>query len=218
MENNEIIKYEGELIKRVGSAISITNKLLNFDINETADFYYRRGCENSNLNKFSEAIEDFTKAISIDPAFANAYSYRGFAKNKTNRYTEAIDDYTKGFELNMNEMPYYFYTLRGSAYKSLENYSAAVEDYSKSIELNPQYVAAYNGRGLSNQYLMNYAAAIEDFSKSIKIDESYYYGFALYHRANVKYKIGDKSACEDWHKARDFGNPFAEKYITKHCS
>ncbi len=28
MENNELIKYEGGLIKRVGNAISVTNKLL----------------------------------------------------------------------------------------------------------------------------------------------------------------------------------------------
>ena len=27
MENNELIKYEGGLIKRVGNAISVTNKL-----------------------------------------------------------------------------------------------------------------------------------------------------------------------------------------------
>ncbi len=31
MENNELIKLEGDLIKRVGNAISITNKLLALD-------------------------------------------------------------------------------------------------------------------------------------------------------------------------------------------
>lgn len=37
MKNNELVKYEGGLLKRVGNAISVTNKLLSLHVNHTSE-------------------------------------------------------------------------------------------------------------------------------------------------------------------------------------
>ena len=217
MKNNELIKYEGGLIKRVSNAISVTNKLLALSNINEAQAYYVSGINNSNSAKYSEAIEDYTKAISINPQFANAYCNRGFAKHKLEKYTDAIEDYSKGIELNPGQYIYHFYYLRGVAKKDLENYSDAIEDFSKAIEINPEYANAYNDRANSYKSLDKIIEAMEDYSKAIEINPKYYKGAAYYNRGNAKHKIGDKSACEDWHKAKDLGTTYAEEKIKKHC-
>ncbi len=218
MENKELIKYESSLIKRVGNAISVTKKLLELSTINEAQTYLESGINNSNSTKYIEAIEDYTKAISINSKFAKAYCNRGFAKHKLKKFTEAIEDYSKGIELNPGEYVFHFYYLRGVAKKDLHNYSEAIKDFSKSIEINPKYANAYNDRGNSYNSLDNISEAIKDYSKTIELNPKYYNGAAYYNRGNAKQKIGDKSACEDWRKAKDLGTTFAEEKLKKYCS
>ena len=59
-----------------------------------------RGVANKVLEKYSEAIADFTKVIELDPKNALAYYNRGAAKFALNKYSEAMADYTKAIELD----------------------------------------------------------------------------------------------------------------------
>ena len=62
----------------------------------SAAFYYR-ACAYSHLGKYSEAIVDFTSAISsMDLSRSHetlAFYKRGYARMKTRQYDEALDDY-----------------------------------------------------------------------------------------------------------------------------
>jgi tetratricopeptide (TPR) repeat protein len=44
--------------------------------------YYNRALAYENLDKFNEAIADFTRAIALDPENAEAYLYRGIDKTR----------------------------------------------------------------------------------------------------------------------------------------
>jgi tetratricopeptide (TPR) repeat protein len=48
----------------------------------TAVAYYNRALAYENLDKFNEAIADFTRAIALDPENAEAYLYRGIDKTR----------------------------------------------------------------------------------------------------------------------------------------
>ena len=54
----------------------------------------------SDLDKYEEAISDFTKAIELNQEYAYAYNNRGYAYYNLGKNEEAISDLTKAIELN----------------------------------------------------------------------------------------------------------------------
>jgi len=64
---------------------------------------YNAGVANSVLGKHHEAIADYTRVISLDPAFVKAYLNRGIAKGHLLRYGEAIADFAKAKELGYGD-------------------------------------------------------------------------------------------------------------------
>ena len=64
--------------------------------------------------RLDKAIEDYTKAIELNPQHANAYHNRGLAWSKKGDRDKAIEDYNKAIELN----PQYAdaYNNRGNAW------------------------------------------------------------------------------------------------------
>jgi tetratricopeptide (TPR) repeat protein len=99
------------------------------------------------LNQYEEAIEDYNKAIELNPKNAEAYNNRGNAHSELNKHEEAIEDFNKAIELD----PKYAeaYNNRGNAYYELNKHEEAIEDFNKAIELNPNFAAAYNNRGIT---------------------------------------------------------------------
>ncbi|MCU4139364.1 MAG: hypothetical protein MW690_001296 [Methanophagales archaeon] len=61
---------------------------------------YSRLCIHAELNEYEQAIEDFSKAIELNPNYAGAYYNRGIAYAKLNQHERAIEDYNKAIELN----------------------------------------------------------------------------------------------------------------------
>ncbi|MDD4645988.1 MAG: tetratricopeptide repeat protein [Bacteroidales bacterium] len=68
-----------------------------------ADPYYNRGyIEMVYKNNYSEAVKWFDKAISRDPANANAWYNRGFSNELDGKLTAAKSDYKKAMDLQSN--------------------------------------------------------------------------------------------------------------------
>ncbi len=191
------------------TARTIYNDLIGFveneKNNETAVLWLRKGDEK--LDKgieeraeihYSGAIEDYDKALEINPEYTDAYNHRGNAKKEQGNYSGAIEDYDKALEID----PKYVaaYNNRGLAKAEQGNYSGAIEDYDKALEIDPKYVAAYNNRGLAKAEQGNYSGAIEDYDKALEIDPEYV--AAYNNRGNAKMNQKDiAGAIEDYKKA-----------------
>lgn len=67
---------------------------------ETADAYYNKGTAKVDLQDYSGAIAEFTKAIEINPLDAEAYMKRGEAKNALRDYQGSRADTKKATEIN----------------------------------------------------------------------------------------------------------------------
>jgi PGF-CTERM protein len=97
------------------------------------------------------AIEDFNKAIELDPNNAGAYSNRGVAYDDLKQYERAVEDHNKAIKLNPNCAV--AYANRGAAYDHLKQYEKAIEDYNKAIELDPDFALVYEYRELAQSKL-----------------------------------------------------------------
>lgn len=66
---------------------------------ESAQDYINNGLVKYKAKRYREAIQDYNKAIAIDPNNPVIYYYRGYAKEFSNKYDDAIADFNKALEL-----------------------------------------------------------------------------------------------------------------------
>ena len=99
---------------------------------KNAKYYEMTGCEKGNAGNYKGAIEDFTKAIEINPSNAYLYIIRGFTKSELNNYQGAIEDYNQALVIDPNNE--YALSNRGFAKLQLGDKESSLADYSKALE------------------------------------------------------------------------------------
>jgi len=204
---------QGEIID-YAKAVEINPNLLNAysgqnvpkDIIENnsddAETYYNLGFSKVKSNDYRGAIEDFTKAIRINPNYTDAYNNRGIAKDKLGDYRGAMQDYSIAVEVNPN-FTLAFYNL-GSSKVKLKDYKGAIDTFTKAVLINPIYAEAYNNRGIAKYNLQDYRGSIQDYTKALELKLNYV--DAYFNRGISKYSLSDKAgACSDWRKAGELG-------------
>jgi len=74
---------------------------------ETAQSYYNRGNENYEKGDFPAAMADYTRAMELDPKYANAYRQRADLSAKQKQYESAVRDMQKAIALAPKKGDYY---------------------------------------------------------------------------------------------------------------
>ena len=97
-------------------SITLWNKELK--LYSTPLAYNNRGNAYLSLDKYQQAIEDYNKAVELNPEYALAYYNRGNAYLSLDKYQQAIEDFDRAIALN----PHYVntYNNRGIAYAKKE--------------------------------------------------------------------------------------------------
>ena len=141
--------------------------------------YNNRGQAWLGKNQTENAIEDFSKAIDINPSYATSYYNRGNCWFKKEQYGKAVSDYTRTVELDPEDAE--AYGNRGLARFNLNSLDLAISDYSRSIELDPESAlnfynrsVAYERKGLLDKAVadilsfIHYAPGDEDGTKRLE--------------------------------------------------
>jgi tetratricopeptide (TPR) repeat protein len=138
---------------------------------KSAEDYISRGTDKYIRNDDAGAIEDFTKAIELDPGSSEAYYSRALAKESSGDLNGALADLNKAIELN----PEYIeaYLERGQLRNILGEFKDAIADFTKAIKLFPDE-DAYFGRGEAKYELHDYYGAIADYEEVIKLSPKYW--------------------------------------------
>ena len=110
-------------------------------------------------NLFDEAIEEFKRALNIDPEFAEGYNNLGCAYLKKSMPTEARDVLIQGIEKRDNYAD--LHNNLGRAYLFLNDYQSAMKEFNKALQLNPDYENA-----LFNLCLTNIKTIVDDIQDS----------------------------------------------------
>ncbi len=96
--------------------------------------YYHRGRAHAALEHDSQAIDDFTYAITLD-ADQSMYRARGDLLRKLKRYEESLADLEKAIEIDSEDAT--SYDRCGLAHAAQGNYREAIEYYAKALAINP---------------------------------------------------------------------------------
>lgn len=111
------------------------------DKKTAARIYNKRGLAHKKEGNFKGAIEDYNRAIELDPQSAPAYNNRARARVWTDHIEDAIKDYTKAIEIleamgdNLNAAM--AYTNRGNARHVACDFDGAIADMNKAMEMAP---------------------------------------------------------------------------------
>ena len=173
------------------------------------DLFFDLAYSYNNLGDYEKAIQDYDKAIKVNPGKANAYNNRGWAYYLLKQYDRAIQDYDKAIKLDPEFA--LAYNNRGIAYKNLKQYDRAIQDYNKAVELDPEFNKPYNNRGNVYRELDDYERAILEYDKAIEIDPGY--ALAYYNRGRTYYYLGQyERAIQDFDKSIELNPDYSYTY------
>lgn len=204
-------------------AIEVFNKVISFNP-YLASAYYDLGfaqklqaIRDKNHELLNIAIENYTRAISMDPNFIGAFVGRGGAYIEKGLFEKAIEDLNKGIEMKPTNLFLLAmaYVNRGVAHENKDQLNIAIDDYSSAIALNalgPWEGFAYASRARGYFKKGQFDMAIEDYNRAIALnptDASYYSGRGSVYERKGQYDM----AISDFRKGCDMRSEEACKYL-----
>jgi tetratricopeptide (TPR) repeat protein/V8-like Glu-specific endopeptidase len=153
-----------------------------------ADDFYLKGVDLEEKKDYRGAIEEYNKALDINPKYGKAYFGRGNVHKELKDYPKALADYSKTIAID----PKYAaaYNNRGIVHKQLKDYPKAVADYNQAIAIDPKLALAYGNRGIVRAELKDYPKALADFNQVLAIDPKSalaYYNRGIVHKELKEY-------------------------------
>jgi Tfp pilus assembly protein PilF len=203
-------------VRQIGiwkNSFIILNSILEKEPGKDPRVYFHRGRAYEKIDKFDNAIEDYNRAIALDPFYYQAYFMRGMVFEKTGRFNDAIEDYSRVIAINPSY--YEVYNNRGMLYKKLGQNEKAIEDLIKAIASNPSFDEnTYFNLGYAYAEAGLYDKAILTFDQVITVDPTYTDAYA--NRAIVYAVIGQRErALDDFNKAIELKPGEAVNYFNR---
>lgn len=164
-----------------------------------AEDFHELGINKAKERDFEGAIENFNRAIKLNPDYANAYNNRANVRHELGDSPGAIEDYTEAILLNPKCSD--FHRNRGIISCELGDHRGAQADHSRAIQLNPNNDQAYNSRGFTRLQMGDVPGTLKDFTQAIELNPDY--ALAWNNRGDVYFlELDDlQKALEDYIQA-----------------
>lgn len=187
----DILKdYEGSM-SDYNKAVELSSKKNNSD--ETMDIinaHMDMGTMKAYNYDYAEAIDEYSKAINIQPAYSPAYIGRAEVKLLIEDYNGALADFDKAIQINPDVSAEIYYKMGNIKY-ILKMYRESVNDYTEAIKRFPNYQDAYYQLIGSSILSGNFTYALEYIKKYVgMVKDPYIYAkdFQEWNQYLNKYK------------------------------
>ncbi len=111
-----------------------------FALAQSPKKYYEAAQKFDAAGNYKDAIENYSKAIDLDPKYEKAYEARAVSYEKQNMKQQAIDDYKKVLAFEPKEKTYYYNA--GRLLNDLGKYGEADQMLRKALERDKGYAEA----------------------------------------------------------------------------
>jgi len=131
--------------------------------NNIALAYNNLGLHYKKIGDVNRAVEEYSKAITLQPDYYRAYGNRSNIYKDLKQYDKAIADCNKVLEIDPNS--YLTYTNRGAIYAELGQLDQALKDYNQALAIDPTHANAYFNRGQVHKANSRFQDAKNDFTQ-----------------------------------------------------
>ena len=181
-------------------AIGLMDQLIAIDPNES-DAYFFRGVGFAQLQDYTRAIDDYTRAIGLKRYMWTYYAFRADAYLLARDVSAALDDYDQAIELN----PRYTEAFRGRA---LAHQLAGNSLRSQLDNLIAEGLASA-AQGNNFSAINAFTRAIDSTNEPLRVLAD-----AYYNRALARYSTGDlKAAIQDYSLALEIYPRMHDSYL-----
>ncbi|MBI2228047.1 MAG: tetratricopeptide repeat protein [Deltaproteobacteria bacterium] len=133
--------------------------------------HFLTGHSSAGKGDYRGALEDFAKAVEIDPLYAQAYWDRAAVRAQLGDWRGALTDVNKALEIKPDVVPSSrAYEFRGLVRRMLGEHKESIEDSNKAIEIDPRNARAYVNRGISRMILGDLDEARLDLDKALQYE------------------------------------------------
>ncbi len=115
----------------------------------------------------ARAVEDFDKALRLDPTLVRARTNRGIARIHSGDTEGALADFDRVIDLDPTNV--FALVNRGIARKAAGDLDGAIADCDRVIVLEPRRAQAWGGRGALKRDVGDLRGAIEDLNEAIRL-------------------------------------------------
>jgi tetratricopeptide (TPR) repeat protein len=176
--------------------------------------YSDRGFVRMERLNLKEAIEDYTKAIDLNPNIQYLdYLDRGKAKYLIQLYDSANSDFNKAIEINPNSSDL---LSIGIFFVEKEKFNEAISYFDKTLILDNTSSRAFLYRGFSKNGLERFEEALTDLNRAIELEPDLGYSYIQRGYCKVKLTLFEQ-ACVDFNKAKELGEKEADEFIEEYC-
>ncbi|WP_238845516.1 tetratricopeptide repeat protein [Nostoc edaphicum] len=157
------------------------------------------------MKRYPEALQDFDRAIELDPKYDWAIACRGQTYHKMKCYREALQDFDRAIELNSKFD--WAIAHRARTYHRMKFYREALQDFDRAIELNPKFDWAIVLRAQTYHRMKFYREALQDFDRAIELNPKF--DWAIAHRARTYHRMKFyREALQDFDRAIELNPKF----------
>ena len=189
-------------------ALSESSQLLERFPNSVI-LYNIAGACNAGLMQFDAAINNYKKALKINPYYADAYSNMGNVLKDKGDLEAAIQSYKQALKIKPDYAQ--AYNNMGNALKDKGDLEAAIQSYKQALKIKPDYAQAYSNMGIALKGKGDLNAAISSYKQALKIKPDYAEAYN-----NMGSALNDKgdleAAIESYKQALTIKPDYAEAY------
>ena len=193
---------------------AISNYDQSIAIAPDADVYDYRGRANWLLGNLELAMNDFDKAIELNPEQVSAYIYRGIIHTSLGNLKDAIEDFQSALGIEADD--YAALINLAIAYRNMKNFDAAISSLDQAINLYPNELEAYYHRGILSQFRGEYIEALDDYMKAFALDEEDAALHTVLFSAHMKLENNDNAQTHE-KAARELFEKAKEDYYNRAC-
>ena len=130
--------------------------------------WYELGNVHLGTGKFESALQDYNRALQMDPQNATYCAYAGKALSKLNRHAEAVRLYRQAIQMEPDLWEAHF--ALGDELAAAGQFSEAGNEYEQVIELRPTIAIAHLDRGVILARLGQPDEALQEFQETLRLE------------------------------------------------
>jgi len=129
--------------------------------------YNNRGTLKFMDKDYQGALDDFTKAASVNNTIAETYLNMALAQSNLNNFKDAVPNYDKYISFRPKKAE--TYVNKGMALGSMGDFKGAITCFTKAISLDSNMWGAYGDRAIAKFQIKDYKGAIIDCDKVLQL-------------------------------------------------